>query len=840
MKTFPLFKRLRATLFSLLLLCLAASAYGQRNVSGYVLDENNSPIPFANVFVRELGSGTTTDLEGRYFLTLQSGDYTFVFSSVGYEDQAISIELREDDIAKSVWLKASTKQLDEIVVKAKRRDPAYEIIQNAIEHKSEFLFQLATQRSQVYIKATEVISEKERKKREKQEEAEEEDPEPVLTVDGETDPIEAQTPKKKKPRINMIEMELTLNFKAPDRFKEERTAYSAYGSTAGLFIPRFGETDFNFYNNLVQLKGISDMPVISPLATTSILTYKFKLEESFREGGQLVYKIKVTPRKAGNSSCSGYIYINDGIWNINRLELSLYKGALNFYDAFTLKQDYCLVNDSLWLPCKQEFDYTTKQGRYTEFKGNTLIQYSALEVDYPFPEKFFGNEIAFTAQEAYERDSGYWATIRPEPLGVDEQDMVRRTDSIRAITESQEYKDSVDAAFNKVTPIEVLYDGVAFRKTDKRYMFISSLPSMINYQVVGGWRLGPHFYYFKRWESGRHMAFSQDLDLGLKNMDLQGSTGIRFRYDPMRYGDVWCYVGRFFSSINYYDAYLNQLSFSNYILADHIEIGNRVELINGLFLFGELNYTARQSLDGFDSRTFLNDIIGERDPLQFEDYEALITNLYLSYTPANRYMIEPNRKINLGSRYPTFTFWHKKGWNQLLGSDIDFDYLEFSINQKVQVGIFGNSNYTISAGQFVNTKGLKFIDYKRFRQSDPIFYSNPLYSFQLLDTALAISDLFTEFHYIHHFNGALINNVPLLKKTRIMAVAGGGMLLVSQPEYRYAELFAGIERSFKLGARRRLKIGLYGVLAESNQSRTRPTYKISFDIIDTWKRNWSF
>lgn len=816
---------------------MAHQASAQRNVSGYVLDENNSPIPFANVFVRELGAGTITDLEGRYFLTLQSGDYTFVFSSIGYEDQAISIQLGEEDLAKSIWLKPSTLQLDEIVVKAKRRDPAYEIMQNAIEHKSEFLFQVNTQRSKVYVKATEVVSEKERKKRDKEEVIEEE---PALTIDAEANPLEPSAAKKKKPRINMIEMEVTLNFKAPDRFKEERTAYSTYGSTSGLFIPRFDETDFNFYKNLVPLKGIADMPVISPLATTSILTYKFKMEESFRENGQLVYKIKVTPRKAGNSSCSGYIYINDGIWNINRLELSFYKGALRFYDAFTLKQAYCNINDSLWLPCRQEFNYTTTQGRFVEFQGNTVIKYSDHEINYPYGEKFFGNEIAFTAQEAYERDSGYWATIRPEPLSIDEQDLVRRTDSIKAITESQEYKDSVDAIFNKVTAIEVLYDGVAFRKTDKSYMYFSSLPSMINYQVVGGFRLGPHFYYFKRFESGKHIAFTQDIDLGLKNMDMQGSTAIRFRYAPKRYGDVWCYVGRFFSSINYFDAYLNQLSFSNYILADHMELGNRIELLNGLFLFGELNYTARQSLEGYESRTVINDLIGEREPMQFDDYNALISNVYMSYTPGNRYMMEPNRKINLGSRYPTFSIHHKKGWKGILGSDVDFDYLEFSISQTLQMGIFGQSKYTVSTGQFVNTRELKFIDYKRFRQSDPIIYSNPLYSFQLLDTALAISNLFTELHYIHHFNGALINNVPLLKKTRIMAVAGGGMLLVSQPNYRYAEIFVGVERSFKLGARRRLKVGLYGVLAESNQTRTRPTYKVSFDIIDTWKRNWSF
>jgi len=823
-------------LFSVLCTLASTAAFGQRNVSGYVLDENNQGIPFANVFVKELGTGTSTDQTGRYFLTLENATYTLVFTSVGYRDQTISVVLNENDVVKNVWLEPSTEELSEIVVKAKRRDPAYEIIQNAIDHKKDYLFQVNTQRNKVYIKATEVISQIEKPLMGKHE-LEQAD---QTTIDLDEVLEKVQYNQTPEPSINMIEMELTLNFKAPDRFKEERTAFNSYGSTAGLFIPRFDETDFNFYKNLVQIKGVSEVPVISPLATTSILTYKFKLEESFKEDGQLVYKIRVSPRKAGNSSLSGYIYINDGLWNINRLEFALYKGSLMFYDEFTLKQEYCNINDSLWLACRQEFIYKTTEGRRTKFEGNTLIKYEEYEVNYPFEDKFFGNEIAFTAKEAYDRDSGYWAAVRPEPLKPEEQRMVRRTDSIRAITESPEYLDSVDRAFNKLTWGDLLWDGLAFRKRNRRYMSFSSVPSLIGYQIAGGLRLGPYFFYFKRWESGRHLILQENFDLGLKNMDLQGSSGIRFRYSPMRYGDVWCYVGRFFSSINYNDAYLNQLSFSNYILADHIELGNRIELSNGLFLFTELNFTARQSLEDYDNRTFINDLIGEREPLIFEDYQALITNTYISYTPANRYITEPNRKINLGSRYPTFSVHHKKGWQNLLGSDINFDFLEITVSQKIQMGIFGKSNYTVSSGQFVNTKNLKFIDFKRFRQSDPVLYSNPLYTFQMLDTALAITNLFVEAHYIHHFNGALINNIPLLKKTRINVLAGGGGLWLSDPQYRYAEVFAGIERSFKLGARRRLKLGLYGVVAESSISQPRTTYKVSIDIIDTWKRNWSF
>jgi hypothetical protein len=109
-----------------------------------------------------------------------------------------------------------------------------------------------------------------------------------------------------------------------------------------------------------------------------------------------------------------------------------------------------------------------------------------------------------------------------------------------------------------------------------------------------------------------------------------------------------------------------------------------------------------------------------------------------------------------------------------------------------------------------------------------------------LDQSINTSDFFFEFHHIHHFNGALVNNLPLIKKTGIRLVAGAGLMLLPSENFRYQEVFAGVERVFKLGARRRLRLGVYGVAAESNRSKADANFKISFDIIDTWKKDWSF
>ncbi|QHT72263.1 carboxypeptidase-like regulatory domain-containing protein [Rhodocytophaga rosea] len=808
-----------------------------QNISGFIKDENNNPVAFANVFVRELNTGTATDAKGYYFLSIDPGVYNLVYSSIGYQPKTIQVIISDKPLKQDMILPASNAQLNEVVVKASRKDPAYEIIQHVIDNKEKFLTQVKTARTQVYLRATEVIDVKKKKAQADKEEAEE--------SSKEGPPLDQFAAEKKKEeerlqRINMVEMQLTLNFQYPDQYKEERTGFKAYGSKEGLFIPVFNESDFNFYQNLVYLKGISEVPVISPVSKLAVLSYKYKLEEVLVENTQVVYKIRVTPRKTGDATCKGILYINDSTWNINRLELTLEKGGLKFYDAFTIKQTYQNMGEEVWIPSRQEFIYQTKAGAKS-FQGNTVWVFTDFQKDYVFPPKFFGNEVSITTKEAYERDSSYWKSARAEPLTIDQQKVIAYRDSVEAAHKTKAYLDSVETRFNKITVGEVLYHGVGFRKeATKRNIYISPLLSLINFEVIGGFRLGPYVSYFRRFENGRRLYTSASFSIGLKNTDWQGSIGFWTRYQPYRLGDVSVRAGRSFHSINSFDAYLNQLRISNYILHEHVDLFHRIELVNGLYLGTELGFHNRHSVEDYDRTSIINRVIDEDDPLVFENYQALISTVRLAYTPKQRFMSEPNQKVVLGSKFPTFSISHRRGWNGLLTSDVNFDYIELGIEQNLLLGTLGNSRYALMAGKFVNTKNLPYVDLKRFRQSDPYLYSDPLHSFQLLDTSLSATGLFLEGHYIHHFNGAMINNLPLIKKTKIRTVAGAGAMWIQQSNYRYEEVFGGIERIFKLGARRRLRLGVYGVISQTNHRAPETGYKISFDIIDTWKREWSY
>lgn len=822
----------------LILLLLGGASLSAQTVMGRVINEFKEPVPFANIYVQQLQTGTTSDDKGHYEMRLDvEGEYNFVFSSLGYESQSERILMVGDTAWVSVELQTSSVELEEIVVNASGRDPAFAIIKQVIENKERQLKAADSYRTKVYLKAVE-----ETKRRVTAPPPPAPDEVDMSAPDADPFAAEAAANQALLDGLNMVEMEVILNYQYPRQYKEERTAYQAYGSERGLFIPVFAETDFNFYRNLVYLPGISDAPVISPLSNTAILSYKYELLGSVYKDGRHINEIRVIPRKEGNSTVKGKIWIVEDEWTIDRLELELPQGTLLIADEFRIEQSYTELGDSLWVVDRLAFYYKTRQGKKKVFKGSTVLRYSDYQHNYDFPDKFFGNEVAVTTREAYERDGDYWAGTRTEALAEREAKLIRLRDSIQEVHNSPAFRDSIERLYNKVSLLEIAWDGIGIRDwREKSHIYIGSLAAMIDFSPVGGWRVGPYLSRFKRYPNGHIWSSSGTLNYGLRNGDLQGDFSTWFRYDPFRLGDVSISGGRSFEAINQFDAYLNLLRPSNYILRDALRTRHKIEILNGLSIESEAEWNDRSPITGYDTGSFLDDVVEDDEGLlDFEQYQAFISTNVLSYTPGQRYMREPDRKVILGSKWPTFSLMHKRGWDRVFGSDIRFDYLELAIEQDIVIGAFGNTHYRAQVGQFVNTDDLRFVDWKQFRESDPILFSNPLYTFQMLDTSLATTNIHLELHAIHHFNGAIINNIPLLKKTRIKTVVGGGILWLQDNNYRYQELFAGVERVFKIGPRRRLRVGVFGVASDASNRKVDQAFKVSFDLIDVWKRDWSF
>ncbi len=812
-------------------------------MSGYVYDETNAGVPFVNVYVKNLGNGTTTDAEGKFFLRFNDpGMYNLVFSSVGYETQEIKILFENnEEMTKNIWLKTDQNELDELIVKSKRRDPAYGIIANAIEQKHRWDKQFESSTSDVYIKAKEVLSIKEQKRR--QQEAEE----AIKEADNSLEEDVFETDKKKKNAetlkiagsMNMAEIHMKRHFQYPNNIKEIREGYKKLGNTRALFFLNTSEADFNFYDNLMRLDKLNELPVVSPLHFSSILTYKFKLEETTFVNDRMLYKIKVTPRKSGNATWEGFIWILDQTFNIQKVELSLDKGGLLIYQDFTIKQEYEFIEDSLSVLKRQEFDYSSKGGK-TVFTGNTIAKYSNYIINPTFEKRYFKNEVAITTQEAYDKDTSYWAQIRPEPLTKEEQDYQRIKDSIYAYQNSDIYLDSVDSVFNRVTVLDVLWDGIEFSdRKKKQYMYFSSLASLLDPFEIGGLRIGPDFNYFKKWKNEKYLSFSPGIDIGLRNQDIKYDFGIGGRYDPMHAGYIRIWTGKLFNTIVENDALTNLFSRANWIEEQRFNLVTSRELFNGFYAYLSYQYVDRFPIDEYKFNPEGDDWFGGNDPLEFENYQSSILGLTIDYTPFQKYMTEPYRKVVLGSKWPTFRGTIERGLPSFLGSDIEYTFLQGSISQNIKIGTLGTTNYKAITGKFINSNDLRYVDQKIFPRGDKWFFASLMSSMQIQDTTLTVKDFYYQLHVKHHFNGAIVNYIPLVKKLGIHAVVGASTLYIKESQYRYGEVYVGLEKTFKV-QRSRIRLGVYFVEAQSNYSDISPRIKFAVNRYSLRDQSWGY
>lgn len=99
-------------IFLQVLFLLSLSIYAQ--TKGKIVDENNNPIPFANIWVENEAIGTTAEENGDFSITLKDNNKILVFSAIGYE----TAKCKASQV-NVITLKFTAYQINEVVI-AKR------------------------------------------------------------------------------------------------------------------------------------------------------------------------------------------------------------------------------------------------------------------------------------------------------------------------------------------------------------------------------------------------------------------------------------------------------------------------------------------------------------------------------------------------------------------------------------------------------------------------------------------------------------------------------------------------------------------------------------------------
>ena len=798
-------------------------------VVGYVADSSRSPIPDVSIFITNGSVAGTSDYSGSFNFELRSGQYELVFSHPNFQQVTIKVVLDNKNDTFNIILPGLTKTIGTVEITRKWVDPGPAMMKKAIEKREYWAAKMPPYSARLYIRAFEEYNKPKKANN-------------IWHAEETEEQKDAKKRNKKpdEPVANMAEVLLDCDYLPPDKIKETRIAVQKRGDIDGLFYLSTTEGDFNLYQNLVKIRGLGNAPVMSPLSNTALLAYKFNFLGSYKDNQERrILKIRMQPRSLSSAVFGGEIHLVDSLYCIYRAEYEYPKPLLNEYNQFRIAQEYQLSADSQLLPARLRFDYFAKAGK-GKFNGYTLVSFKELKVQREFPKGHFGLEVSSVADSAYDKDSSFWAGNRSTPLNSAEIRFISRNDSIKRVLNSKVYLDSVEKATNKVTIFKLLFQGQQYQNRNKGLnLDFQPLMFIVQPWFPGGTRINMWNTFEKTFKNKREIQFIENLSYGINNQDLRGTVIFSTLFDPYHRGNLYLSAGRDFGFINPNAAFLDLARRGNFYQNTHFTAYVRRELINGLYLRIQGEFSDRKDIGNFTFDAFGDSLFENNLPTRFSSNRALFADINLSYTPFQKYIREPKQKIILGSRWPTFSINYRQAIAGVFGSNIDYSYLEFRIDQDFALGLLGRSELKAVSGSFLQHRNLSPVDYRYQRRGDYAFFTPPMYAFQTLDSTFVTFKRFYEVHYRHHFNGAIINKIPFMKFLKLRESAGVNLLYA--PERRnmfFYEAYVGIDKLVRIW-RERFKMGLYYTIGYSNIFE-KPIYglKFNFEFFDRRNNTW--
>ena len=493
-------------------------------VRGFVKDEKGEPLAYTTIFVKQTGSGTTTNVNGEYEIALAAGHYELVYQYLGYETVTQQVDISTGFVEVNVTLKTQVTVLQTVTVKAGTEDPAYTIMRKTIAKAQYHLQQLDSYSARVYIKGSGKL----------------EDYPWLAKRQLEKEGIE-------KGRVFVSESISDIKYTRPGKFEEKVISIRSDGNdnntSPNPYI--FG----SFYEPEVA-------ETISPLSPKAFSYYKFEYMGTFKDRDYEVSRIKVIPRSKGDDVIDGVIYIVENWWAIHSMDIHTTKLGIDV----NIKAVYAPIEDKAWMPVSHRFkvdgkvfgfefefnylatvsDYKIQlnpelyvdseqmevidekiekeqakeieekfktsskkqqakqeetkqlQKRLAEGKEitrkelNTIIkEYEKSEVSQLEAPEIISNTNFEIDSGAYKKDSTYWASVRPVPLTTEEVKGYQKSDSLAEISRKKEAGDTLKASKHKgFQPWDVLI-GDNY-KISKHSNFKIYFP-MPGFNTVDGW-----------------------------------------------------------------------------------------------------------------------------------------------------------------------------------------------------------------------------------------------------------------------------------------------------------------------------------------------------------------
>lgn len=769
----------------------------QFQINGKITDNVGEIIPFASVYVKNTSKGVSANADGLYKLTLDKGIYTLVYKAIGFKTSEKTIELSESKIVNQS-LNIESYTLDNVIIRPNAEDPAFAIIRQAIKNRKKHLNEVDEFSTFVYIKGLQKLVGAPKKffGRDIQK-----------TLDLDTN---------RKGIIYLSESQSNFSFKRPNQIKEEMISSKVSGRNNAFSFNQASDLLINFYENLLlEGTGLGSRSFVSPIADNALFYYKYKLLGTTEENGVTINKIEVLPRRANDPVFRGIIYISDDSWRIMGTDLFLTEQTgINFVDTLSIGQQFIKIED-VYLPSSTKFQFNGKVLGF-KFEGYYIGVFNNYNIQPKFPKNYFTSEILKVTKAVNKKDSLYWMNNRPIPLTDEERFDYKRKDSIALRKESKQYLDSLEKENNKFTVGKLILTGYSVNnRYDKKYLRFDPIATSVFYNTVEGFALKYGVTYRKNLEDRKFYSFRPEARYGFSNHIFTANISGQYYYDPLKRASISARFGSNIEDLNRFGSMsllsnsINTLLFernlSKFYKKEFANITATRELADGLQASISVDYARNSTLQNtsdFKIRDRANEEFTSNNPFTptletplFPTHNSFNASLGLAYTFGQKYITRPDGKFYQESKYPRIQFNYRKGFKNVLNSDVDYDLIALEVYQeRINTGLFGYSSFVIGAGKFLNNSSVYYPDMKHFRGNNSTIFPPNIRKFRYLDFyQYSTYEQYAEAHFEHNFAGFMTNKIPLLRKLKLEEFVGINYL--TQPQKRnYTEYYFGLQR----------------------------------------------
>ena len=763
---------------ALILLFPIISDAQSTGIRGKIINEKGDPLPYATVYIKELGTGAVANDDGYFEIGLTPGTYNLVFQYLGTEAIEKSISVGNDFLTINVTLKTQLVVLKDIIVSASDEDPAYAIMRKAIAKARYHTQQIDSFSAKVYIKGNGRL------------------------IDA---PFYVRKALKKEgidSTKNFVSETLSeVQYKRPGTYTENVISIRSSGNGNNTEPMQF--INGSLYQS--KLGGI-----ISPLSPKAFSYYRFEYMGTFMDREYAVSKIKITPRVKGEDVLSGYIQIVEDLWSIHSADVN----AVRLGISFNIKQIYAPIEEKAWLPVSHhfyingkfwgftfEYTYLASVKDYQIFLNPELIMDLTVVDEKSEKElseqtaKLSPNDDIKKIQEqledgeevnakdlrkvlrAYQKterkntsepetvfkkdfhvdslarsyDSVYWANTRPIPLNEKEIMGYAWQDSLAEVQRKESEGDSTKSNDKEsFKPFHLLIGG-RYKIGEKAYFSLSNLH--IQYNTVEGWNLEYRFDYNKTFKNKNWFSIKPVMRYGFSSQTFYPKAKTEYAFGK-RSKRTWLSLegGKYISQLNPrnpVDKSVN--SFTTLFLMDNVMKLYEKEYLKFDFTknikrnikvgigteWGHRNHlenTTDYRLIDQNGKTFSsNDPENvELDPTTFVDHQAHTGYAYIELKPGMRYYEINEYSNEISNTAPTILIQYNTGLKHA-NSQVDFHKIHGQIKHSFDLGR-NNFETMITGGTFIGNSPEIFLDYQHFMGNEtPFLHQKHFDNFRLLE-----------------------------------------------------------------------------------------------------------